>query len=142
MARSPSSCSIERTVEWADTDAAGHQHNSAILRWAESCEAQLFRELDLPEYFSSAPRVHQEVTFTAKLYFGQRVRTTIHVQEMGDKALTLAFVTEGLEFNGTPQSRAAYGTVTTVHVAPGDSRASFWPTRIRERIVAAPAPAP
>lgn len=49
-----SSASIERTVEWVDTDAAGHQHNSAIMRWAESAEAELFRQLELPEYFPSA----------------------------------------------------------------------------------------
>lgn len=135
MGRSPSSCSIERTVEWVDTDAAGHQHNSVILRWAEACEAQLFRDLDLPEYFPTAPRVQQTVNFTAKLYFGQRVRTTIHVQELGDKSMTLIFTTQGLQFNGAPESRAAHGTVVTVYVAPGASRSSSWPTLFRELIV-------
>lgn len=136
MSASPSSCSIEREVEWVDTDAAGHQHNSVILRWAEACEAQLFRNLELPDYFPAAPRVQQTVNFTAKLYFGQRVRTTIHVEKIGEKSLTLAFLTEGLDSDGVVQNKAAHGTVTTVYVAPGASSSSPWPPHIRERIVA------
>jgi acyl-CoA thioester hydrolase len=136
MGLPPSSCSIERTVEWVDTDAAGHQHNSVILRWAEACEAQLFRELDLPDYFPTAPRVRQTVNFTAKLYFGQRVRTTIHVEEIGEKSLTLAFKTEGLDAEGAVKNKAAQGTVVSAHVAPGADHASAWPASIRERILA------
>lgn len=135
MGMPPSSCSIERTVEWVDTDAAGHQHNSVILRWAEACEAELFRNLDLPEYFPTAPRVRQTVNFTAKLYFGQRVRTTIHVQEIGEKSLTLAFTTEGLDVDGHVLNKAANGTVTTVYVAPGALHSSAWPAIIRDQII-------
>ncbi len=137
MGTSPSSCSIERTVEWVDTDAAGHQHNSVVLRWAEACEAQLFRDLDLPEYFPTAPRVQQVVNFTAKLYFGQRVRTSIVVERLGEKSLTLAFITEGLDSDGTVLNKAANGTITTVHVAPGALHSSPWPTLLRERIIPA-----
>ncbi|GAB2825737.1 hypothetical protein GCM10027022_15550 [Alpinimonas psychrophila] len=135
MGTSPSSCSIERTVEWVDTDAAGHQHNSVILRWAEACEAQLFRDLDLPEYFPTAPRVQQTVNFTAKLYFGQRVLTSIRVERLGEKSLTLAFTTEGLDCDGAVASEAANGNVTTAHVAPGALHSSPWPALLRERIV-------
>ncbi|GAB2825595.1 hypothetical protein GCM10027022_15360 [Alpinimonas psychrophila] len=135
MGKPPSSCSIERTVEWVDTDATGHQHNSVILRWAEACEAQLFRDLDLPEYFPTAPRVQQTVNFTAKLYFGQRVRTTIRVERIGEKSLTLVFTTEGLDADGAVQNKAAHGTVTSAYVAPGASHASSWPAIFRERIV-------
>jgi acyl-CoA thioester hydrolase len=135
MGGTPSSCRIERTVEWVDTDAAGHQHNSVILRWAEACEAQLFRDLDLPDYFPTAPRVQQTVNFTAKLYFGQRVLTSIRVERLGEKSLTLAFTTEGLDSDGAVAYEAANGTVTTVHVAPGALHSSPWPSLLRERIV-------
>jgi acyl-CoA thioester hydrolase len=137
MGLSPSSCSIERIVEWVDTDAAGHQHNSVILRWAEACEAQLFRDLNLPDYFPTAPRVQQTVNFTAKLYFGQRVRTTMTVEKMGEKSLTLAFTTMALDADGAILAQAAHGTVTTVHVAPGALHSSPWPSLMRERIAAA-----
>ena len=56
--------SIRRQVEWVDTDASGHHHNSAILRWVEAFEAVLFHDLGLDDYFPLAPRVHQTVDFT------------------------------------------------------------------------------
>src|SRR5213595_194769 len=34
--------SIDRNVEWVETDASGHQHNSSVMRWVESAEAELF----------------------------------------------------------------------------------------------------
>ena len=61
--------SLERTVEWVDTDASGHQHNSVVIRWVEAAEAQLMRELELPEYFPNAPRVQHVVNFTGMLWF-------------------------------------------------------------------------
>ena len=42
MSRLHPRASVERTVEWVDTDASGHQHNSAVMRWVESAEAELF----------------------------------------------------------------------------------------------------
>ena len=29
---------VERTVEWPDTDAAGHYHHSSVIRWVEAAE--------------------------------------------------------------------------------------------------------
>ncbi|WP_258868381.1 thioesterase family protein [Arthrobacter sp. RT-1] len=125
--------SVERIVEWVDTDASGHQHNSAILRWVEAAEGELFRKLQLPDYFPSAPRVQQVVNYTAKLWFGQRVRATVKITALGRTSLTMGFEVRG-EATGapggaTPQSGtvAAFGTVTTAHVPPGASTAQPWP---------------
>ncbi|WP_347108934.1 thioesterase family protein [Paenarthrobacter sp. S56] len=133
---------IERTVEWVDTDASGHQHNSAILRWVEAAEAELFRALDLPDYFPSAPRVQQVINYKAKLWFGQRITATVKVQRLGRTSLTLAFEVLGHPLaasNGTPDGVspdgaspaaavvAAYGTVTTAHVPAGSLSAQPWP---------------
>ena len=82
---------LVRTIEWVDTDAAGHQHNSAVLRFVEACEAKLFRDLDLPEYFPSAPRVRHELNYRAKLYFGQQVTTTVVVEKIGRTSMTFSF---------------------------------------------------
>lgn len=46
---------IERTVEWYDTDAAGHQHHSCIVRFVEAAEAALLREHDLAWLFGETP---------------------------------------------------------------------------------------
>ena len=54
---------IERRVEWVDTDAAGHQHYTAILRWAEAAEAELLRSLGIDWLFGRTPRVRHEVDY-------------------------------------------------------------------------------
>ena len=125
--------SVERAVEWVDTDASGHQHNSAILRWVEAAEGELFRKLQLPGYFPSAPRVQQVVNYRAKLWFGQHVKATVKINAVGRTALTMGFEVRG-ESLGAPGDAtsdvgtvAAFGTVTTAHVPPGASTAQPWP---------------
>ncbi|MEW1821931.1 thioesterase family protein [Arthrobacter sp. NPDC080031] len=124
--------SIDRTVEWVDTDASGHQHNSAIMRWVEAAEAELFRNLALPEYFPSAPRVQQVVNYTAKLWFGQRVTATVKIQKVGRTSMTLAFEVYGHAHPNSPGGLAAHGTLTTAHVPAGSASAQPWPERIRQ----------
>ncbi|WP_115787109.1 acyl-CoA thioesterase [Arthrobacter silvisoli] len=124
--------SIERTVEWVDTDASGHQHNSAIVRWVEAAEAELFRQLELPGYFPSAPRVQQVINYTSKLWFGQRVTATVEIRELGRTSMTLAFEVRGHAHGTAEGGIAAYGTVTTAHVPAGAAAAQPWPERIRE----------
>lgn len=125
--------SVERTVEWVDTDASGHQHNSAILRWVEAAEAELFRNLQLPDYFPSAPRVQQVINYKAKLWFGQRVTATVKINALGRTSLTMGFEVRG-ESPGVPEGAtpekgavAAFGTVTTAHVPAGSVTAQPWP---------------
>lgn len=124
---------VERIVEWVDTDASGHQHNSAILRWVEAAEAELFRNLAQPGYFPSAPRVQQVINYKAKLWFGQRVTATVKIHALGRTSLTMAFEIRGFT-PGTPDGGthaggtvAATGTVTTVHVPQGAAAAEPWP---------------
>lgn len=129
--------SVERTVEWADTDASGHQHNSAIMRWVEAAEAELFRRLDLPEYFPSAPRVQQVINYRAKLWFGQHVTATVSVQNIGRTSMTFAFEVSGRPIGETAGGLAAYGTFTTAYVPAGSQTAQPWPEKIRYAITTA-----
>ena len=124
MDRFPEAC-VERTVEWVDTDASGHQHNSAILRWVEAAEAELFRSLELPDYFPSAPRVQQVINYKAKLWFGQRITATVRIHALGRTSLTMAF-----DVTSDAGEVAAYGTVTTVHVPNGSISAQPWPEHL------------
>ncbi|MHA7223410.1 acyl-CoA thioesterase [Arthrobacter sp. RHLT1-20] len=102
LPRTATAASLERTIEWVDTDAAGHQHNSAVLRFVEACEARLFRELGLPEYFPSAPRVRHEFNYRAKLYFGQRVTTTVVVEKIGRTSMTFGLKCGARNSAGNP----------------------------------------
>ncbi|WP_102157551.1 acyl-CoA thioesterase [Zhihengliuella halotolerans] len=126
-----------RTVEWVDTDASGHQHNSAIVRWVEAAEAKLFRELELPEYFPAAPRVQQTVNYTAKLWFGQQVTATVTVQRIGRTSLNLAFEVVGHAHDHHPEAVAAHGTIVVAHVPAGSATAQPWPDALRAAITPA-----
>lgn len=125
--RGASNATVESTVEWVDTDAAGHQHNSAIMRWVESAEAELFRQLELPDYFPTAPRVHQSINFHAKLWFGQRVTTTLWVRAIGTTSMTFGFEVLGQPMGACDGGLAADGTLVTAYVPAGAARSAPWP---------------
>jgi len=126
--------SLERTVEWVDTDASGHQHNSVVIRWVEAAEAQLMRELELPEYFPNAPRVQHVVNFTGMLWFGQEARVDLWVQDIGRTSLTFEFEVVSSRFGSSPGGQVASGTVTVVHVPQGETGAQPWPTEMLRKL--------
>lgn len=126
--------SLERTVEWVDTDASGHQHNSVVIRWVEAAEAQLMRELDLPEYFPNAPRVQHVVNFTGMLWFGQGARVDLWVQDIGRTSLTFGFQVVSFRFGSSPGGQVASGAVTVVHVPQGETAAQPWPAEMLKEL--------
>lgn len=113
-------------VEWIDTDAAGIHHNTAIVRYVESAEATLIRDLGLDGYFPVAPRVRYEVDFEAPLRFGDEVAATVRVERVGRSSLTLGFEVWGGPA-GTPAVRVARGRYVTVHLDPAAGTAAAWP---------------
>lgn len=123
---------VDRTIEWVDTDAAGHQHNSAIVRFVEAAEAKLFRVRGLEVYFPIAPRVRQELDFRAKLYFGQEVTTVVRVDRVGVSSMTFSFVVWGRPFGGRGWVLAAEGKFVTVCVPAGSDSSQPWPESIRQ----------
>lgn len=132
------SVTIDRVVEWVDTDAAGHHHNSVIIRWVEAAEAELMRRLGLPDYFPTAPRVQQIVNFREKLRFGQGVSVHLWVERVGSSSLTLGFEVAGRPSDGGPARTAADGSVTTVHVPYGAAGSTPWPEAVRAVLTAEP----
>ena len=142
LPRAAATATLVRTIEWVDTDAAGHQHNSAVLRFVEACEAKLFRDLELPEYFPLAPRVRHELNYRAKLYFGQQVTTTVVVEKIGRTSMTFSFEVWGEEFRGEPRALAAHGSFVTAHVARGGTAATPWPAELAAKVTAREADGP
>ncbi|MDN5933365.1 MAG: hypothetical protein L0I24_20260, partial [Pseudonocardia sp.] len=66
----PARVTIRRRAEWAQTDAAGHHHWTAMPHWAEQAETVLHERLGIAERtFGREPRVDVPVDFTARLYF-------------------------------------------------------------------------
>ena len=114
-------------VEWMDTDAAGHHHNTAIVRFVEAAEAALMRERGLAGYFGTAPRVRFEADFESRLWFGQEVAATVALERVGASSMTFSFEVWGEEFEGRPRARAAVGRFVTVHVPSGSDSSQPWP---------------
>lgn len=126
----PARVSIERVVEWVDTDAAGHQHNSAVVRWVEAAEAELYRTLGVADMFPCIPRVQHVLNYRRKLWFGQRVTAIVAVTELGRTSMTFGFEVHGAPHDDVEGGLAAQGTFTVVYVPPGSDRAAPWPQRI------------
>ncbi|MGY4098797.1 acyl-CoA thioesterase [Nocardia sp. R16R-3T] len=116
---------IERIVEWPDTDAAGHYHHSTVIRWVEAAEAALHEQLGLPNVFGVIPRVRYEVDYRARLWFRDRVTITIQIEALGRTSIRYAFtVRRGNEI-------AASGVMSAVYIDPVEGRPTPWPDNIR-----------
>ncbi|MGH3094679.1 MAG: acyl-CoA thioesterase [Streptosporangiales bacterium] len=88
----PARVTIERRIEWPDTDAAGHFHHLTSFRLAEAAEAALFDRLGLARrVFGRTPRVRVEAVYHETLLFLDRVGVTIAVRELGRTSLRLGF---------------------------------------------------
>ncbi|MER5185219.1 thioesterase family protein [Streptomyces sp. NPDC002896] len=114
-------------VEWMDTDAGGHHHNTSIVRFVESAEATLIRERGITGYFGVAPRVRYEVDFASPLWFEQEVTTTVALERIGTSSLTFRFEVWGEAVDGHPRQLAASGRYVTVHVPRGGRESAPWP---------------
>ena len=116
---------VERVVEWADTDASGHHYNGAVLRWVEAAEAALLESLDLAWLWGRIPRVHYEVSYRERLWFGQEITVELGVGHVGRTSLRYAFTVR------RDDAVAAQGTVTAVHAEPDAPAAAPWPEAVR-----------
>lgn len=83
------SISIQRRVQWMDTDAAGIWHHSVIVRWTEEAEAEMHRQLGIiDETFGSTPRVRTEFEFGDVLRFDDVVDITLSIAALGKTSVT------------------------------------------------------
>jgi acyl-CoA thioesterase FadM len=122
------SVTIERMVEWPDTDAAGHYHHATVIRWVEAAEAALHEKLGLPELFGVVPRVRYEVDYLARLWFRDRVRITLHAAELGRTSVRYEFT---VDRDGEP---AARGAMVCVLTDPDGGGAVSWPPQVRDAL--------
>lgn len=129
---------VERVVEWADTDASGHAHNSLATRLLESAEGELMRRAGLAWLQPAMPRVRILFEFRSRLYAGDAVAAEVRLRAMGRTSLTWDLVVRGPD-----GATAITGEAVVVH-APGPT-AEPWPEGVREALGAdagfAPPPA-
>jgi YbgC/YbaW family acyl-CoA thioester hydrolase len=122
------SVTIERRVEWVDTDASGHHHNSAVLRWFEIAEARLLDRLGLlHEIYGHLPRARIEVEFVRSLRFDETVAMEAWIAEIGATSLIYGFELR------VEDATAARGSVTVALRSP-EAAARLWPADWRRRL--------
>lgn len=120
---------IQRHVQWIDTDAAGIWHHSVVIRWAEEAEAELHRSLGISHLtFGATPRVKTEFSFNSPVRFDDLVGITLAVVRVG-----LTSVTYGLRY-ATATDEIATGEMVAVFIDrdTGDKRP--WPDAVREAL--------
>jgi YbgC/YbaW family acyl-CoA thioester hydrolase len=83
-------------IRFADTDASGRIHNSAIFRHFEAAESEFFRALGHAYTGVEArdvifPRVHVEASFLAALRADDPVEIEVAAARVGERSYTLAF---------------------------------------------------
>ncbi|MGW6659592.1 acyl-CoA thioesterase [Rhodococcus sp. NPDC055024] len=121
----PATVSVDRRVEWPDTDAAGHYHHSTVIRWVEAAEAVLLARLNLSGLFGTIPRVRYEVEYSERLWFGDIATTELTVAHLGNSSVRYAFT---VTREGEP---VATGNLTAVHTATHATGAAAWPEHVR-----------
>ncbi|WP_432557741.1 acyl-CoA thioesterase [Granulicoccus sp. GXG6511] len=83
---------IHRRLTWAETDATGHHHFSAAVRWLEEGEHELFYRLGLGAMVPTLPRVNMHVDFRGRIWFGAEL--TVEVGVIALTRSTATFATE------------------------------------------------
>jgi acyl-CoA thioester hydrolase len=127
---------VTRRVEWHDTDAAGHYHHSAVLRWVESAETELHERLGLADLMAHAPRVRYEVDYSGRLYYRDRVEVALAVTAVGETSARYAFEVR----RAGDGALAARGAVVVVNVERPAGGKAPWPDRVRAALRGTAAP--
>lgn len=118
--------SIRRRLAWAETDAAGHNHFAAALRWLEDAEHELWTRLGHADLVPRLPRVHVEIDYRQQLSFGQPFLVTLAVAGVGRSSCAFMF-----EVCAEEDRPAIAGQYTVVHVAASGGAAAPWPAAVR-----------
>lgn len=117
---------VQRYVAWGETDAAGHNHFAAAFRWLEESEHALYRCLGFSaEFIDRVPRVHIDIDYKDRLYFGQLIEVELGVVSVGTSSCRFAMHVrrDGVEVIGA--------TYVVVHVAGTTEGGTPWPAELR-----------
>jgi 2-aminobenzoate-CoA ligase len=132
----PASIVIQRRIEWSDTDASGHYHNTAAFRMFEWAETALFDCLGiLDDVYGRLPRARIRAEFKALLNHRDLVDVDLRVTEVGTSSITysIAIVRGG--------ERCVEAEVVAVLLG-SDRRPQPWPDEYRALLLSSgPQPA-
>ncbi|MGH8946430.1 MAG: acyl-CoA thioesterase, partial [Acidimicrobiia bacterium] len=120
---------LQRRVQWMDTDAAGIWHHSVVLRWFEEAEAELHRRLGIiDQTFGSTPRVRTEFTFSTQVRFDDLVDISLRVISLGKTSITYELDVE------CGADRVAQGRVVAVFIDRETGEKRAWTETLRQAL--------
>jgi acyl-CoA thioesterase FadM len=126
----PASIVIERRVEWSDTDASGHYHNTAAFRLFETAETLLLARLGMrDDIYGRHPRARLEADFLCALRFHDPVETEVRVESVGRTSVTYVW-----EIRRGPEVCVRGRAVAVLLDRPGGSPVP-WPEEYRRRFL-------
>lgn len=126
-----SSVIVHRLVAWNETDAAGHNHFAAAFRWLEEAEHALLRALGMPvEEIARIPRVHIDIDYKDRLYYGQPIAVQVTVAKVGTSSCTYDF-----EVRTEEGTVAVSGSLVVVHASSTSTGSAPWPAELREAML-------
>jgi YbgC/YbaW family acyl-CoA thioester hydrolase len=86
------SITVQRRIEWSDTDASGYWHNTAAFRWIEVAETALLQQLGIMEaIYGRMPRVRISAEFKKGLRHKDLVDIEVSITAVGRSSVTYAF---------------------------------------------------
>lgn len=123
---------VERRIEWVDTDASAHWHNTAAIRVLESAESVLHERLGILDLIYSEgglPRVHMEVDYWKPIRYNEIAEIVLEVAALGRTSITYdAAVSRRGEFCARMQ------VVAVLRRCAGPQP---WPEKIRQLLLTA-----
>ena len=142
----PYEFTVQRRVEFSETDLAGIVHFSNFFRYMEAAEHAFYRSLGFSATLDhldpplGLPRVRVECEYRHPLRFEDTVEVHMLVKAKRAKVITYLFRFGNL--SATPVVQAAHGSMTVVCVVrqrDGSFAATGLPAEIASRIEVAPA---
>jgi acyl-CoA thioesterase FadM len=122
---------IQRRIEWSDTDASGHWHNTAAFRMFEWAETALFERLGmLDDVYGRLPRVHITADFKELLRHRDVVDIDLVVAGIGRSSITY-------EVEIRRHDVVCVRASVIAALLDGDGKPDRWPEPYRELLLGA-----
>jgi YbgC/YbaW family acyl-CoA thioester hydrolase len=117
-------------ILFIDTDASGRIHHTALLRYFEAAEIELFRAAGAMDdrHEVAFPRVHVECDYRAAIYFDDELIIELTIGNMGRSSIELLYraMKKGVV--------AASGKIVIAAMNPKTDQATEIPPGLREKL--------
>ncbi len=146
----PSEFTLDRHVEFSETDMAGIVHFSHFFRYMEETEHAFVHSLGFSLHrqergaMSGFARVHAECDYRAPLRYHDTVAVRLRVERKGTRSLSYRFLFRKIADRGRACApvEVAVGRMTVVHVTRGAEEDAFEAAELPPELARRLEPAP